>query len=296
MMKEAIGLIGIGLVGTALAENLQADRYNVIGYDIDPKKCRNLEKIGGQSVPSPQHVADEVNRLFLSLMDTNIVRDVLEGSRGILRSSSPPGYIIDTSTGDPDDTIDIAAQLDKRGIHYLDSPISGSSQQIRNRQGVVMVGGNAKAYSACEDLYRAIARDYAYIGHSGSGSKAKIVSNVILGLNRLVLAEGLVFAEKFGFDLKTFLELLKKTPAYSCSMDVKGEKMITGNFDPQSRIKQHFKDLSITLHYAEKLGQQLPLTLLHKDILQHAIDAGDGDLDNAAVINQIRRLGIQEGE
>ncbi len=289
-MKEAVGLIGIGLVGTALAENLQAGGYKVIGHDIDPEKGRNLEKIGGKSASSPRHVADEVERLFLSLMDTAIVRDVLEGSRGILRSSSPPVYIIDTSTGDPDDTVTIAAELAKQGIYYLDSPISGSSQQIRKRQGVVMIGGSAEAYSACEDLYRAISRDYAYIGPSGSGSKAKIVSNVILGLNRLVLAEGLVFAEKFGFNLESFLELLKKTPAYSCSMDVKGEKMITGNFDPQSRIKQHFKDLAITLHYADKLGQPLPLTRLHKDILQKAIDAGDGDLDNAAVINQIRRL------
>ena len=296
MMKEAIGLIGIGLVGTALAENLQADGYPVIGYDIDPKRCRNLEKMGGKSVSSPEQVADEVNRLFLSLMDTNIVRDVLEGRLGILQSSSPPDYIIDTSTGDPDDTVEIAAQLNKRGIDYLDSPISGSSQQIRKRQGVVMVGGRPKAYAACEDLYRAIATDYAYIGPSGSGSKAKIVSNVILGLNRLVLAEGLVFAEKFGFELKSFLELLKKTPAYSCSMDVKGNKMVTANFEPQSRMKQHFKDLTITLHYADKLNQPLPLTRLHKDILQHAIDAGDGDLDNAAVINQIRRLGIQEEE
>ena len=155
-----------------------------------------------------------------------------------------------------------------------------------------MVGGDPTAYSACKDLYRAVATDFAFVGPSGSGSKAKLVSNVILGLNRLVLAEGLVFAEKFEFELEAFLGLLKKTPAYSCAMDVKGKKMIAGNFDPQSRIRQHFKDLAITLSYAEKLGQPLPLTRIHKDILQKAIDAGDGDLDNAAVINQIRRLGF----
>ncbi len=290
-MNESIGLIGIGLVGTALAENLHAAGYAVIGYDIDPQKCRCLEQMGGKAVSSPLQVAEKVDRMLLSLMDTNIVRGVLEGDQGVLLTSSPPGYIIDTSTGDPDDVVDIAAQLKTYGIHYLDSPISGSSEQIRNREAVVMVGGDAAAYSVCKDLYRAVATDFAFVGPSGSGSKAKLVSNVILGLNRLVLAEGLVFAEKFGFELRPFLELLKKTPAYSCAMDVKGEKMIAGNFDPQSRIQQHFKDLVITLGYADKLGQPLPLTRMHRDILQKAIDTGDGGLDNAAVINQIRLLG-----
>ena len=290
-MSESIGLIGIGLVGTALAENLRTAGFTVIGHDIDPRRCAYLEQIGGIVVSSPVQVAEKVDRLFLSLMDTGIVRDVLEGDQGALRTPSPPAYIIDTSTGDPDETIDIAAQLKAIGIFYLDSPISGSSEQIRRREGVVMVGGDAGAYSACQDLYHAVATHFAYIGPSGSGSKAKLVSNVILGLNRLVLAEGLVFAEKFGFDLAPFLALLKKTPAYSCAMDVKGEKMITGDFQPQSRIQQHFKDLAITLGYADKLGQPLPLTQLHRDILQKAIDAGDGDLDNAAVINQIRLMG-----
>jgi len=294
-MKENVGLIGIGLVGTALAENLIRAGYFVVGCDIDSSKCRHLEKIGGRAVSTPREVAADVKRVFLSLMSTDIVCQVLMGPDGLLQTSKPPDYVIDTTTGDPDGTMEIARQLEKQGICFLDSPISGSSQQIRQRQGVVMVGGDPEAYRRCQDLFGAIANDFAYIGPSGSGSKAKLVSNVILGLNRLVLAEGLVFAERFGFELSSFLELLKKTPAYSCSMDVKGQKMIEGDFSPQSRVTQHFKDLELTLRYAEKLGQPLPLTGLHKKILQDAIAAGDGDLDNAAVVKHIRQLANRSG-
>jgi 3-hydroxyisobutyrate dehydrogenase-like beta-hydroxyacid dehydrogenase len=289
-MKENVGLIGIGLVGAALAENLNRAGYFVVGCDIDSSRCRHLEKMGGRAVSTPREVAANVRRVFLSLMTTDIVRAVLMGSDGVLQAHKPPDYIIDTTTGDPDGTVEIARQLEKQNIRYLDAPISGSSQQIRNREGVVMVGGRHDAYRRCHDLFGAIARDVVYIGPSGSGARAKLVSNVILGLNRLVLAEGLVFAERFGFELSAFLELLKKTPAYSCAMDVKGQKMIDGDFSPQSRVAQHFKDLKLSLRYAEKLGQPLPLTRLHKKILADMIAAGDGGLDNAAVVKHFRRL------
>jgi len=104
-----------------------------------------------------------------------------------------------------------------------------------------------------------------------------------------VLAEGLVFAEKLGLELEVFLQLLKQSPAYSVAMDVKGDKMIHGDFTPQSRILQHHKDMSIVLKYADAAGQDMPLTKVHLDIMESAIAAGDGELDNSAVIQEIRR-------
>lgn len=293
-MKEQIGLIGIGLVGTALAKNLLSSGFSVVGYDIVPDRCAALEKMGGISVSNATEIAEKVNRVFLSLMSTEIVREALLGRAGLLQSRAAPGYIIDTTTGDPDATVEIALQLGKRKIFYLDSPISGSSAQIQKRNGVVMVGGDPTAFDRCRDLYEAIAEAFVHVGPSGSGSRAKLVSNVILGLNRLALAEGLVYAERFGFDLDALLALLKKTPAYSCAMDVKGEKMIRGDFEPQSRIQQHFKDLEIALSYAEKLRQPLPLTQLHRNILKAAIEAGYGELDNAAVIRHIRHMASRD--
>ena len=152
-----------------------------------------------------------------------------------------------------------------------------------------MVGGDETAFKDCRDIFSALTEKVFYLGASGNGSKAKLASNLILGLNRLVLAEGLIFADKLGLELKGFLEMLKVTPAYSAAMDVKGKKMLDGDFTPQARIHQHHKDISIILKYAQKYGQELPLSEVHLDVLQKAIEAGDADLDNSAVIREIQR-------
>ncbi|UCC45800.1 MAG: NAD(P)-dependent oxidoreductase [Candidatus Zixiibacteriota bacterium] len=288
-MTKSIGLIGLGLVGTAMAESLLAQDFDVIGFDADEKRCRQLEKSGGTPVASPAEVAGRVERVILSLPDTNIVLDVVEGPAGILEAAQPPTHIIDTTTGDPDETISLAQRLARRGITFLDSTISGSSGQVRDRQAVFMVGGDKEAFESCRDVFSALADKVFYVGPSGSGSKAKLASNLILGLNRLALAEGLVFAEKLGLDLESFLELLKSTPAYSAIMDTKGEKMLKGDFAPQARVRQHHKDVALILKYADNAGQELPLSKVHLEVLAKSIAAGDADLDNSAIIKEIRR-------
>ena len=286
---EPIGLVGIGLVGTALAEHLLARGFSVVGFDIDPSRMVFLEGLGGTAADGPEEVARQCRRVFLSLMTTDIVREVVEGENGLLRADPPPRFIIDTTTGTPEETAELAGRLARRGVRYLDATISGSSRQIRDREGVFMVGGERAVFDACADLFAAVSEKTVYVGASGAGSKAKLASNLILGLNRLVLAEGLVFAEGLGLELEPFLRLLKMSPAYSVAMDVKGEKMLAGDFEPQSRVSQHRKDVSIILEYAEKAGQDLPLSRLHLEVLGKLVEAGRGDLDTCAVIDEIRR-------
>jgi 3-hydroxyisobutyrate dehydrogenase-like beta-hydroxyacid dehydrogenase len=288
-MTKNIGLIGLGLVGTAIAESLLAQEFDVIGFDTDAERCQQLQKSSGVPVSSPAEVAARVERVILSLPDTNVVLDVVEGPRGILEAESRPTHIIDTTTGDPEETVSLAQRLAQRGITFLDSTVSGSSRQVRDREAVFMVGGEKEAYEACRDIFDALAEKVFYVGPSGCGSKAKLAGNLILGLNRLALAEGLVFAEKLGLDLEAFLELLKTTPAYSAIMDTKGEKMLRGDFTPQARVRQHRKDVALILKYAEKAGQELPLSKVHLDVLERSIAAGDADLDNSAIIKEIRR-------
>jgi len=284
-----IGLIGLGLVGTAMAERLIADRFNVVGFDIDPAKCEFLEQLGGVAANSPAHVAEQANRIILSLPDSDAVLQVVEGPGGILEAKKVPGFIIDTTTGEPDKTAGLAKRLAGRDICFLDAPFSGSSQQVRDKEVIFMVGGEKVAFEKCMDIFKALGAKVSYLGASGNGSRAKLAGNLVLGLNRLALAEGLVFAAKIGLEPRAFLELLKVTPAYSAAMDVKGEKMLDGNFTPQARLRQHHKDVSIILKYAENSGQELPLSKVHLKILEKAIAAGDGELDNSAVIREIRR-------
>ena len=290
-MSGNIGLIGLGLVGTAMAERLIADRFNVVGFDIDRAKCEQLELLGGQAVDSPAQVAEQAGRVILSLPDTDAVLHVVEGPGGILEAQNIPSYIIDTTTGEPDKTAALAQRLAGRGIYFLDAPFSGSSQQIRDKKVVFMVGGEKAAFERCMDIFKSLGAKVSYLGASGNGSRAKLAGNLVLGLNRLALAEGLVFAAKLGLEPRAFLELLKVTPAYSAAMDVKGEKMLEGDFTPQARLRQHHKDVSIILKYAENSGQELPLSKVHLEILEKPSAAGDGELDNSAVIREIRRRG-----
>jgi 3-hydroxyisobutyrate dehydrogenase-like beta-hydroxyacid dehydrogenase len=189
-MTGSIGLVGLGLVGTAIAESLLAQQFDVVGFDISPERCHQLERSGGRSVSSAADVANRVERVILSLPDTDAVRQVVEGPAGILEAESLPTHIIDTTTGDPEETMSLAQRLAERGITFLDSTISGSSRQVRERKAVLMVGGDKAEFEKCRDVFSALAEKVFYVGPSGSGSKAKLASNLILGLNRLALAEG----------------------------------------------------------------------------------------------------------
>ncbi|MBN2271012.1 MAG: NAD(P)-dependent oxidoreductase [Sedimentisphaerales bacterium] len=290
-MSETVGLVGLGLAGTAIARRLVAEGYDVTGFDVDPGRREDLSKDAVTIASSAAEVGEQAGRVILSLPDTSVVVQVVEGAGGILEAATPPNYVIDTTTGDPEQTSALAKRLAGRGVKLLDAPFSGSSQQLMNRDVVFMIGGEGSAFEACSDIFEALSGKVFYLGESGSGSRAKLASNLILGLNRLALAEGLAFAKKLGLEPQAFLELLKVTPAYSAAMDVKGDRMLKGDFEPEARLRQHCKDVSIMLKCAAQLGQDLPLSKVHLDVLQKAMEAGDGDLDNSAVIRELERRG-----
>ncbi len=293
-MKETIGLIGIGLVGTALAERLLAGGFDVVGCDIDAARCRHLETLGGRAVDGPAAVGRECRRVMLSLMTTAIAREVLEGAGGLIEADPTPAIVIDTTTGDPDAVVELAARLAERGLAYMDATISGSSKLIAEGKGVFMAGGPESAFDACADVF-AVLTDKAYhVGAAGDGAKAKLATNLVMGLNRLAMAEGLVFAERIGLDPARFLELARRNAAYSIVMDSKGPRMLARDYTPAGRLSQHRKDVAAILACADKLDQELPLERTHLQVLDAAILAGDGDLDNAAVIEEIRRRGPVE--
>jgi len=288
-VRETVGLVGIGLVGTALAERLLSRGFGVVGYDIVPERCEQLGRLGGEAATAPAEVGSRARRVLLSLLTSDVVREVIQGRGGLLEAEPLPGLIVDTTTGDPERTEAIAADLAGRGVGYLDATIAGSSAQVRSGEAVFMVGGDEDHFAAAADILGALTDRAFHVGPAGSGARMKLVVNLVLGLNRLALAEGLVFAERLGLDAETTLTLLKATPAYSRMMDTKGPKMVSGDFEPQARLAQHRKDVGLILEMAARLGQPLPLSEVHRDVLDAAIGAGDGDLDNSALIREIRR-------
>jgi 3-hydroxyisobutyrate dehydrogenase-like beta-hydroxyacid dehydrogenase len=294
MAQQGIGMIGLGLMGGALAERLLGAGFSVVGYDIAAAACDGLGRIGGDVAENPAEVASRCDRVILSLPTSDVVAKVLHQMDRALR---PGQIIVDTTTGDPERVAALGARLAERGVDYLDATLSGSSAQARSGDVIVMAGGRRDVFDRCEDLFRCFARRWFHVGDWGSGSRMKLVSNLVLGLNRAALAEGLAFAKALGLDGEATLAILAESAAYSRVMDTKGRKMITGDFTPQAKLSQHLKDVRLILAAAEAAGIDLPLSTTHRQILEAAEAAGYGDADNSAVIRAFaeRKKGPSDG-
>jgi 3-hydroxyisobutyrate dehydrogenase-like beta-hydroxyacid dehydrogenase len=282
-----VGVVGIGLVGLAIVERLRAARIKVLGYDVDAARRDALVSAGGVAAASANDVFGSCDNVVLALYDGGQTSAVMREAIAVL---APGTLVLDCGTGDPDQVVALAVRLAARGVRLVDGPLSGSSQQIREGSAVMMMGGDREACDALEPVLAAIAPRHFLLGPPGSGARAKLATNLLLGLNRAALAEALVFAEALGIDLPSFLELCRTTPAYSRAIDAKGKRMIEGEFaPPQSRITQHRKDVNLMIDAAQRAGHVLPLTTTHAALLDAAIAEGAGDLDNAAIIETIRR-------
>jgi 3-hydroxyisobutyrate dehydrogenase-like beta-hydroxyacid dehydrogenase len=279
-----IGLIGLGLMGNAIAARLLAAGFAVMGFDIAPKARTAFRKMGGQLADHNREIFSQCDRVLLSLPDSKI-------TRAVLREVTPAlhyGHLIaDTSTGDPRDAIAFSQQLASTGALYLDATVSGNSDQVRRGEVLVMVGGAKRAFTRCQELFATFAARTIHTGLAGSAAQMKLVTNLVLGLNRAALAEGLAFARALQLDGWQVLDTLRASMAYSRIMDVKGEKMLRGDFKPQARLSQHLKDVRLMIAAATKAHTKLPLSETHKRILCAAEAAGLGQLDNSAIIRVI---------
>jgi 3-hydroxyisobutyrate dehydrogenase-like beta-hydroxyacid dehydrogenase len=286
--QTRVGLIGLGLMGMALAERLRAGGLEVSGYDIDPGRNDLFAEAGGKLASSAADVVSACGRILLSLPDSDVVESVLADVGASLAAGQ---IVIDTSTGEPERAAATGGRLAERNVRYLDATISGSSRQVREGQAVVLAGGPTEAFDQCQDLFRLFARRWFCLGPCGSGSQMKLVSNLVLGVNRAALAEGLWLGKVLGLDPETVLTVLRESMAYSRIMDTKGEKMIHGDFEPQARLSQHHKDVRLMLQAAARAGTDLPLTRAHAQLLELAENAGYGAQDNSAVIRAFELLG-----
>ncbi|MEJ7638549.1 MAG: NAD(P)-dependent oxidoreductase, partial [Singulisphaera sp.] len=202
---------------------------------------------------------------------------------GVADSLGPGQTVIDTTTGDPTQMAALGDRLGVRGVAYLDATVSGSSEQARRGDVVLMVGGDGRVFASCGDLFGAMARAAFHVGPTGSGAKMKLATNLVLGLNRMALAEGLALARGLGLDLGLTLAVLRESAAYSRAMDAKGAKMIARDFTPQARLSQHLKDVRLILDEARRVGVASPLSEAHRTMLEAAVGAGHGDADNSAI-------------
>lgn len=285
-----LGLIGLGLLGVVLGERLIASGVPVLGNDLVSNRRDSFQRFGG-TLAGTDEILRRCDRVLLSLPTHSEVGALICAHTASLR---PGTVILDTTTGDPDTAEALARDLAARGVTYLDATISGSSAQVRAGSAIVMVGGERAAFDACADIFARLGCQAFHTGAPGSGAKMKLATNIVLGLNRAALAEGLAFARGVGLDSAQALAIMRAGPAYSRMMDSKGEKMLSGDFAPEARLSQHLKDVRLILACGREAGLPMPLSTAHQSILECAEAAGLGALDNSALIQVLGSTALQE--
>ena len=282
--RTPVGVIGVGLMGEVYACRLVAAGFTVIGYDVDPAKNARLANLGAQA-GTLADISQKCDPIVVAVFNTEQVEDVVEHA---LIPAAAGKIVLVTSTCDPDRIAALGARVGDR-LRFLETPVSGTSEQVRQGDGVGLIGGDQKIAADAAPVLDALFAKSFHIGKIGDGGRAKLAVNLILGLNRLALAEGLVFAARLGLDPAAFLDVARGSAAASQVMDTKGPKMIGGDFAPEGRVRQTLKDTQLMLDQARKAGQQLPLLQIHADVLQACVRHGDSEQDNSIVIEEIRR-------
>jgi 3-hydroxyisobutyrate dehydrogenase-like beta-hydroxyacid dehydrogenase len=285
---QTVGLVGLGLVGRALAARLALAGLQVLGYDRDAQAMHAYKASGGVCAESLAAMGHEVNAVVLAVYDTAGVVEVLEGAAGLLQPGHRVNLVVDCSTGSPKELTSLHVRLQARGVDLVEAPLSGSSEQIAAGEAAALVGATEDAWARAQPLLSALATRCLHAGPPGMGVRAKLATNLVLGLNRAVLAEGLAFAQALGIEPARFLEMVLATPAASEAARVKGPLMVERDFRPRSRVRQHLKDVELMLDAAADQGLPLPLSKLHAQLLREAVADGDGDLDNAAIVRRWR--------
>src|SRR5258708_7533826 len=282
-----VGIIGLGLMGTALFERLIDADVPLIGFDIEPARRAKLKATGGMIATSVRELTGRSQTIIIAVFSGEQVEAVF----GDLENAAGPArpIVVCTTTCGPDEIARLARRAASAGIPFVEAPISGTSAEVRDGTAIALVAGEAGAIESVGTLLDILCPRRVRVGAIGDASRTKLAINLILENNRAALAEGIAFAERLGLDGSVFLAAARASAGYSRVMDTNREKMLTRDFRPQSRIAQTLKDPELILQEAGRLGMPLAMTTTQADLLRAAIALQGPDSDSAAVIEAIRQ-------
>ncbi len=290
--RQVTGMIGLGLLGSAITQRLLEHGLEVVGFDIDPGRALEL---GIETADSPAQLAARVETVVLCLPDSDAVEEVCGGSSGLLSAAaSRLELVIDCTTGDPDRSEALAGRMGGAGIAFVEAEVSGSSELMLSGEAALLVGAEPGSLEAAAELLDALSPVVFHLGPVGAGAKMKLVSNLAVGLNRLVLAEALYLAERVGVEPGALLEVLRAGPGHSRAGELKGGKMVKSDYSPEARLAQHLKDVELILDLGDAAGADLPLSRLHRELLARGVEEGLGELDNSSIIEVLRNSPARE--
>ena len=286
-LDAPVGLIGLGLMGGALAHRLVGAGFKVLGFDSNPDKAAVLPGI--EIARSADEICLRCTRVVLAVYDTTQVESVVLE----LETTAHPMIVLCATTVDPRRIAFVAARAARYGVTLVETPISGTSAQIEAGKGVGLIAGPAETIAAAQGILDALCPIRFHMGSPGNAAKAQLAINLVLQLNRAALAEGLVFAQRLGLAPEEFLEVLRASPAASQVMAVKGEKMVRREYSPQSPVAhtlvpENLRDAQFMIETAHRLGQNLPMMEVNAALLAAVLAQRGCEVDSAAVIEAIR--------
>ncbi len=288
-LHGSLGIVGLGLVGRALGGRALDAGLTVSGHDPSAAATEAAAALGIGTVPSLGALVGRCPVLLVCVFDDGQFAAVVDAVCAARSGDSvPTELLINTATCGPATIDGAAARLADCGIEFVEAPLSGSSAQIGDGSALALVAGKPAAIERWQSWLDRLFPNRVVVGTAGAGARTKLASNLILGLNRAALAEGLALAEAMGLDGHDFLDVLRRSAAYSRAVDTAGKRMVERDFRPQSRLAQHRKDLALILDQGTAVGQPMPLTEAHAALLDRAIALGLGDSDNGAVFAVLR--------
>ncbi len=285
-----IGIIGVGLLGSAVASRLLQGSFQVAGYDIRPEQVAALRPHGLRPAASIAEATAGADAVFTILPSLESADAVVRGPGGLLETAPRGMTLIQMSTISPDLTRRFGEAAAAKGLGFLDAPMSGTSAMVARGDCTILVGGDRERAEACRPLFDAIARRTVYVGAVGMASLAKLVANLLVALNTAALAEALVLGRKGGLEPAKALEVLAGTAGSSRMMEIRGPLMVAGEFPAQMKLELFMKDLALITEAGEQVGAPLPLTRVARQLYGATLAAGHGGEDLAVVITALERL------
>ena len=288
MSLATVGFIGTGIMGKPMARNLLQAGYPVRAWNRSPAKAQELAAHGAEVLPTPALAAKGAQVLVCMLSDGPTCDEVLFGEGGAARVLAPGALVIVMSSIAVDSAVEQARQCAALGLRYLDAPVSGGERGAREASLAIMVGGEVAAFEQGREVLAAMGRP-VHVGPAGTGELSKLVNQLIVASTIATVAEGLLLAERGGADPVKVHEALLGGFVDSPIWRQHGQRMLDNDFTPGGPAKWQLKDTRTALAQAQKLGLSLPVGSLVDGLFQAMIEAGDGELDHAGLIRQLRR-------
>ena len=272
---KRIGIIGVGLLGSAVASRLLKRQFAVKGYDTRPKQVKALRPQGLIVARSIAEVAGDADAVFTILPSLESVETTILGTGGLIEAAPPRATLIQMSTISPELTRRLAKAVAAKRLGFLDAPMSGTSAMVERGDCAI---------------FDAIAKKTFYVGDAGMASLAKLATNLLVGLNTAALAEALVLGAKGGLAPALLVDILKESAAASKMVDVRGPLMVSHRFDAQMKVALFLKDFKLMLEEGRRLEVPLPLTSVTQQLATATAVAGRGEEDLAAIVTTLERL------